>query len=219
MNVPARSACAGLLLAAGQGSRLGTPKAAVEFEGERLVDRGARLLHEGGCHPVVVVLGAVTVQVRAAVAVRNPDWATGMGSSLRVGLDALPLSAEAVVIALVDQPLIGAEAVRRLIEARKGGAAAAAATYGGAMRNPVLIGREHFGEVGRLAVGDVGARPFLRAHPGLVTLVPCDDVGDPADIDTRDDLVRLSAGGAVSPRDRRAAGDWPPGVGRGEATR
>ncbi|WP_405151731.1 nucleotidyltransferase family protein [Sphaerisporangium sp. NBC_01403] len=219
MNAPARSGCAGLLLAAGRGSRLGTPKAAVEFEGERLVDRGARLLHEGGCHPVVVVLGAVTVQVRAAVAVRNPDWATGMGSSLRVGLDALPLSAGAVVIALVDQPLIGAEAVRRLIEARRGGAAVAAATYGGAVRNPVLIGREHFGEVGRLAVGDVGARPFLRAHPGLVTLVPCDDVGDPADIDTEDDLVRLSGTAAASRRDGRAEGDVAPGVGRDEATR
>jgi CTP:molybdopterin cytidylyltransferase MocA len=195
--VPGRPACAGLLLAAGRGARLGTPKAALEFKGERLVDLGTRLLHEGGCHPVVVVLGAVTLQVRGAVTVRNPDWATGMGSSLRVGLDALPPSAQAVVIALVDQPLIGAETVRRLIEARKGGAAVAVATYGGATRNPVLIGREHFGEVGRLAAGDVGARPFLRAHPGLVTPVPCDDVGDPSDIDTLDDLARLS--GAAPP--------------------
>jgi CTP:molybdopterin cytidylyltransferase MocA len=156
------------------------------------------------------------VQVRRAVAVRNRDWATGMGSSLRVGFDALPLSAQAVVIALVDQPLIGAEAVQRLIDAWKGGAAVAVATYGGAMRNPVLIAREHFGEAGRLAVGDVGARPFLRANPGLVTLVPCDDVGDPSDIDTLDDLVRLSEGGAAaSARGRGVAGDAdpPPGVG------
>jgi CTP:molybdopterin cytidylyltransferase MocA len=202
--VPGRSGCAGLLLAAGQGARLGTPKAALSFHGERLVDRGARLLHEGGCHPVVVVLGAVTVQVRGAVVVRNPAWATGMGSSLRAGLDALPPSAQAVVIALVDQPLIGAEAVRRLVDASRGGASVAVATYGGAMRNPVLIGREHFGEVGRLAVGDVGARPFLRAHADLVTPVPCDDVGDPADIDTPGDLERLSG---------------PPGVGPGQATR
>ncbi|GAA3803009.1 nucleotidyltransferase family protein [Sphaerisporangium flaviroseum] len=210
MNVTSGSGCAGLLLAAGRGERLGTPKAAVRFGGELLVDRGARLLHEGGCHPVVVVLGAVTVQVHGAVAVRNPDWATGMGSSLRVGLDAVPLAAQAVVIALVDQPLIGAEAVRRLIEARKGGAAVAVATYGGAMRNPVLIGREHFGEVGRLAVGDVGARPFLRAHRDLVTPVPCDDVGDPSDIDTVDDLLRLSG---------REEAPASPGVGPGEATR
>ncbi|MDH2428633.1 nucleotidyltransferase family protein [Sphaerisporangium sp. TRM90804] len=206
MSAPAPG-YAGLLLAAGAGARLGTPKAAVELGGEPLAARGVRLLREGGCHPVVVVLGAVTVEVHGAVVVRNPDWATGMGSSLRAGLDALPLSAHAVVVALVDQPLITAEAVRRLVAAREAGAAVAVATYGGAPRNPVLIGREHFGEVGRLAAGDVGARPFLRAHPELVTGVPCDDVGDPADIDTPGDLARA----------RAAAGH--PRVGQGPAAR
>ncbi|GAA3445765.1 nucleotidyltransferase family protein [Planomonospora venezuelensis] len=186
-----RTGIAGLLLAAGSGSRLGTPKALVEFHGERLVDRGIRLLHDGGCHPVVVVLGAATVQVRGAVAVRNPDWRSGMGSSLRVGLDALPPEAGHVVIALVDQPFIGVPAVERLVRAARDGTAVAAATYGGAPRNPVLIAREHFAEVARLAVGDVGARPFLRAHPGLVVEIACDDVGDPADIDTPADLARL----------------------------
>ncbi|MEU7854770.1 nucleotidyltransferase family protein [Nonomuraea sp. NPDC049141] len=182
------SRVAGLLLAAGQGARLGTPKALVEYEGERLVDRGVRLLEEGGCHPVVVVLGAATVQVRRAVTVRNPDWPTGMGSSLRVGLAALPEEAESVVIALVDQPFIRPEAVRALIA---GQAEVAVATYGGKRRNPVLIARRHFGEVAALAVGDVGARPFLKAHPELVTEVPCDGLGDPADIDTPGDLSLL----------------------------
>jgi len=200
--VPDRSQAApevaGLLLAAGGGTRLGTPKALLEFGGERLADRGVRLLRDGGCRPVVVVLGAAEVAVPGAVAVRNPDWATGMGSSLRAGLAALPPSAEAVVIALVDQPLIGAEAVRRLVAAHRAGASVAVATYGGRRRNPVLIARPHFAEVAELAVGDVGARPFLRRHAGLVAEVPCDDVGDPADIDTADDLARLggrAAGG------------------------
>lgn len=192
---------AGLLLAAGGGTRLGTPKALVEFGGEPLARRGARLLREGGCDPVVVVLGAAVVPVPGAVAVRNPDWATGMGSSLRAGLAALPGPAPAVVIALADQPLIGAEAVRRLIAARRSGASVAVATYGGRRRNPVLIAREHFAEVAELAVGDVGARPFLRRHAGLVTEVPCDDVADPADIDTAEDLARLQAGGWPRGRD------------------
>ncbi|TXK43943.1 nucleotidyltransferase family protein [Nonomuraea sp. C10] len=177
---------AGLLLAAGEGSRLGRPKALLELAGERLVDRGVRLLEEGGCHPVVVVLGAATVQVRGAVAVRNPDWRSGMGSSLRAGLAALPAESRAVVIALVDQPLVRAEAVRALIAS---GAGVAVATYGGRRRNPVLIERRHFAEVAALARGDVGARPFLAAHPELVTEVPC--AGDPADIDTPGDLARL----------------------------
>jgi CTP:molybdopterin cytidylyltransferase MocA len=188
---PGAAAVAGLLLAAGSGSRLGRPKALVEVAGERLVDRGVRLLHEGGCHPVVVVLGAAAVPLRGAVTVPNPGWRSGMGSSLRVGLAALPPESGHVVIALVDQPRIGAQAVRRLVEAAHRGAAVAVATYGGTPRNPVLIARPHFAEVMELAVGDVGARPFLRAHPDLVTRVPCDDVGDPADIDTPQDLAEL----------------------------
>ncbi|MEZ0071874.1 NTP transferase domain-containing protein [Planotetraspora sp. GP83] len=187
---------AGVVLAAGSGSRFGRPKALVEFEGERLVDRAVRLLEDGGCRPVIVVLGAAAADVPGAVVVRNPGWATGMGSSLRVGLDSVPASARAAVIALVDQPLIRAGAVRRLIGAFEAGAAVAVATYGGAPRNPVLIARDHFPEVAGLAVGDVGARPFLRAHPELVTRVPCDDVGDPADIDVPADLDRP----AVPPR-------------------
>ncbi|SEG84000.1 nicotine blue oxidoreductase [Nonomuraea solani] len=179
---------AGLVLAAGEGSRLGTPKALVEYAGERLVDRAVRLLEDGGCHPVVVVLGAATVQVRRAVTVRNPDWRSGMGSSLRIGLGALPDEAESVVVALVDQPLIRPEAVRALIGS---GAALAVATYAGRRRNPVLIARRHFAGVSELAVGDVGARPYLKAHPELVTEVPCDGHGDPADIDTPGDLGLL----------------------------
>ncbi|GII53922.1 4-diphosphocytidyl-2C-methyl-D-erythritol synthase [Planotetraspora thailandica] len=182
---------AGVLLAAGSGSRFGTPKALVEFAGERLVDRGVRLLRDGGCDPVIVVLGAADADVPGALTVHNPGWATGMGSSLRAGLDAVPESAQAVVIALVDQPLVTAEAVRRLAAAFAAGAAVAVATYRGAPRNPVLIARPHFAEVARMATGDVGARPFLRAHPDLVTGVPCDDVGDPADIDVPEDLRSL----------------------------
>ncbi|KAA9380165.1 nucleotidyltransferase family protein [Microbispora cellulosiformans] len=197
---------AGLLLAAGGGSRFGGPKALVEFEGERLAGRGVRLLAEGGCRPVLVVVGAAQAAVEAelkamtentagdVVVVRNALWETGMGSSLRAGLEALPPSAVAVVIALADQPLVRPEAVRRLIAAFRGGARVAVAAYGGVPRNPVLIAREHLVEVAAQAVGDVGARPFLRAHPELVTAVACDDAGDPADVDTPDDL-RLLRGG------------------------
>ncbi|WP_182897217.1 NTP transferase domain-containing protein [Microbispora sp. H10830] len=188
------AAVAGLLLAAGGGSRFGGPKALVEFEGERLADRGVRLLAEGGCRPVLIVLGAADVPVAGAVVVRNPGWASGMGSSLRAGLRALPPAAPAVVIALADQPLVRPEAVRRLIAAFEAGARVAVAAYAGAPRNPVLIAREHLAEVAALAEGDVGARPFLRAHPELVTAVPCDDAGDPADVDTPADLCRLRKG-------------------------
>ncbi|QBI53865.1 nucleotidyltransferase family protein [Streptomonospora litoralis] len=182
---------AGMLLAAGQGSRLGRPKALVEVAGERLADRGARMLREGGCAPVYIVTGAAEVDVERAAAVHNPDWETGLGSSLRVGLEAMPGDVDAVVVALADQPFVSAAAVRRLLAAYGDGARAAVATYAGNLRNPVLLAREHWPSVHALAEGDVGARPFLRAYSHLVTTVPCDDVASPDDIDTPEDLMRL----------------------------
>lgn len=183
-----------MLLAAGEGSRLGRPKALVELDGERLVDRGVRLLRSAGCGPVLVVTGAVSVEVIGAVVVPNPHWREGMGSSLRAGLAALPPGCQGVVIALVDQPRVTPAAVRRLIDAHAAGARIAVATYGGSPRNPALIAREHFAAVAETAVGDVGARGFLRAHPELVTTVPCDDVAAADDIDTPADLAAIQNG-------------------------
>lgn len=185
------SRVAGLVLAAGEGRRLGRPKALVEHRGERLVDRAVRVLREGGCDPVYVVAGAAPLEVPGATVVSNPDWATGMASSLTTGLSALPGAAGAVVVALVDQPGVGAETVRRLLTAYDRGGEVSVATYAGEPRNPVLLARRHWAEVSALATGDVGARPFLRAHPELVTPVECGDVGDPIDIDTPDDLERV----------------------------
>jgi CTP:molybdopterin cytidylyltransferase MocA len=183
---------AGVLLAAGAGRRLGRPKALVELGGVRLVDHGARMLAAGGAVPVVVVTGAAPVTVPGAVIAANRDWASGMGSSLAAGLRAVPGDCTAAVVALVDQPLVGPEAVARLIAAHAAGAGVAVAAYGGRPRNPVLLARGHWPDVLALAVGDVGARPFLRAHPDLVTLVECADTGRPDDVDTVADLARLA---------------------------
>jgi len=188
---------AGLLLAAGAGRRLGGPKALLEVDGEPLVRRGIRLLHDGGCAPVVVVVGASAERVRAlcggADVVEAPDWDTGMGASLRTGLAALPGAVRAVVVALVDQPLVTAAAVARLRAAHADGAVAAVAAYGGRPRNPVLLDRAAWDGVRTSAVGDEGARGWLRAHSELVVQVDCTDVGAPDDLDTPDDLAALTA--------------------------
>jgi CTP:molybdopterin cytidylyltransferase MocA len=221
---------AGILLAAGDGSRLGQPKALVTIAGRTLAERGVALLTEGGTDPVLVVTGAAPIPaatlhtVDNLHTVYNPEWRSGMGSSLAAGLAALNVPATAAgmdtgthagtgsvpvtgpggtpnadtrdeigaaVIALADQPLVGAEAVRRLISAFGDGAQVAVATYGGQPRNPVLVARHLWPQVIGAAKGDAGARPFLRAHPELVTLVECGDTGSPDDIDTEDDLARL----------------------------
>jgi len=183
---------AGVLLAAGEGSRLGGPKALVEVAGTRLVDRGVALLRDGGTAPVVVVTGAVDVPLLGVITVHNPDWRSGMASSLAAGLGAVPAGCTAAVIALVDQPLIGPDVVRRLVAAYLCGARAAVASYGGKLRNPVLLARDEWASVLALATGDVGARPYLRAHPDRVTAVECGDIGRPDDVDTPSDLARVS---------------------------
>jgi CTP:molybdopterin cytidylyltransferase MocA len=195
---------AGVLLAAGEGSRFGRPKALVELNGQTLAERGVRLLRTGGADPILVVTGAAEVRLPGTRTVYNPDWRTGMGSSLRTALRALDSSPEpgqaadfpagvaAVVVALADQPLVGAEAVARLIAAYRHGASVAVAAYDGQPRNPVLLAREHWPEVIASATGDAGARSFLRSHADLVTLVECGDTGRPDDIDTPADLARIA---------------------------
>ena len=184
-----------MLLAAGQGSRLGRPKALVELDGQTLAERGVAMLLAGGADPVLVVTGAAPVELAPGPRVRvvhNPEWRTGMGSSLRAALRALPADVGAAVVALADQPLVGAEAVARLIAAYRSGASVAVAAYDGRQRNPVLLAREHWAEVIAAATGDQGARAFLRARPDLVTLVECGDTGQPDDIDTPADLDRIA---------------------------
>lgn len=181
---------AGLVLAAGAGRRFGKPKALVSHGGARWVESTAGVLRGAGCDPVVVVLGAGAAEVRAttalgdAVVVDNADWATGMGSSLRVGL-AVVGDVDAVVVLPVDTPGITTAAVSRLV-ATAGPRALARASYAGVPGHPVLIGRAHWPGVALAAVGDAGARDYLAAHD--VLLVPCDDVADGRDIDHPDDL-------------------------------
>ena len=198
-----RTTVAGVLLAAGEGSRFGQPKALVELNGQTLAERGVGLLRAGGADPILVVTGAVPVELEGTLTVDNPQWRTGMGSSLRAALHALAGTAPAtgpgigaVVVALADQPLVGAEAVARLIAAYRDGASVAVAAYDGRPRNPVLLAREHWPEVIATAAGDQGARTFLRTRPDLVTLVECGDTGRPDDIDTPADLARITAEGA-----------------------
>lgn len=185
MTAAGSGAPGGLLLAAGAGRRYGMPKALVRHGEHLLVEHALRTLYEGGCTPLVVVLGAAADRVRAdadlsgATVVVNPDWETGMGSSLRVGLAAMR-GAEATIVLLVDTPGVTPAAVGRLAAGAAHGALAVA-TYHGQRGHPVLLGRDHWAGVVELAVGDVGARPYLRSHPP--TEVPCEDVADGEDLD------------------------------------
>ncbi|HEX7746480.1 MAG TPA: NTP transferase domain-containing protein, partial [Micromonosporaceae bacterium] len=159
---------AGLVLAAGAGRRYGMPKALVRHDGRLLVERAAEVAAAAGCAPIVVVLGAAAADVRAAAdlagadVVDNPEWDTGMGSSLRAGLSALAATdAVAAIVLLVDMPGVTVAAVRRL-RSLAGEDVLAMAGYGDRRGHPVLLGRSHWTGIATSAVGDVGARPYLH---------------------------------------------------------
>ena len=182
------STVAAVVLAAGGGRRYGMPKAMVEYEGSLLVERAVRTAR-AVCDPVLVVLGAQAVDVwqRAdldgAAVLANRDWASGMASSLRTGLEGLrgwPGRVEAALVTLVDMPGMTVQALER-VAALAAPDALAVATYDGVRGHPVLLGREHWAGVGETATGDEGARRYLAAHD--VVEVDCTGLADPFDLD------------------------------------
>lgn len=196
---------AAVVLAAGRGSRLDVDhaKPLLPYRGRPLVAWALDAALAGGGTPVLLVVGHDAEAVAASApegvqVVVSPRWADGISASLRVALDTLEAdpAVSAVCVGLADQPRVGPEAYRRLAAAGEGGAAIAVATYGGRRGNPVLLGRAVWAEA-RSLTGDEGARQLMRRHP--VVEVDCTGTGDPADVDTLDDLVALDGSGAPSP--------------------
>lgn len=188
---------AAAVLAAGRGRRFAhdVPKPLTLLEGRPLVAWALDAVRASGLEPIVLVVGRHGDEVaRAAppsvVIARTARWSEGMAHSLHAALDALEPDPRigAVCIGLADQPLVGAEAYRRLVAAYEGGARIAVATYGGVRQNPVLLSRELWDDA-RALQGDVGARALMDAHE--TTDVDCTGTGSAADVDTIEDLQAL----------------------------
>lgn len=185
---------AGVLLAAGGARRFGSQKLVAPFDGAPLVRHAAAALARS-TDALVIVIGHEADAVRAALTeidasiVVNPDWRQGLSSSLRCGIAALPPDAEAIVVALGDQPRIDPLVVRSLIDRwRASGTPIVSARYRGERGHPVLFARAVFPQLASLR-GDVGARTMFEQSPEQVAYVDVDDVV-PADVDTMDDLER-----------------------------
>ena len=189
----------GLVLAAGEGRRMGGPKALLRDEsGTPWVVRTVRVLEQAGVDEVVVVVGAAAADVRAALlgaalpdegirVVTADDWAEGMGASLRAGLRSLVGHDDvaAALVCVVDTPGLNPAVVRRVAELA-GPDVLARATYDGTPGHPVLLGSVHFGALIDDAGGDVGARGYLGRHE--LRTVECADLADGADVDAPEDL-------------------------------
>lgn len=188
---------AGLLLAAGRSSRFGTDKLCAKLNGKAVVRWSAEALSPVDERYVVIPPGADAItQALSRLDVRfviNLGRHEGMASSIRAGIAALSDDANAVVIALADQPLMSANVVLELCGRwRDGDVAAVAPEYLDGRGHPVLFGRECFEALAALR-GDVGARSVLDALGDRVGRVSVDDAM-PVDVDTPEALQALQVG-------------------------
>ncbi len=187
---------AGVVLAAGAGTRFGGPKAlAADPDGTHWLPRTVSVLRDGGCEPVIVVLGAAAPHARELVddsvtLVTAATWATGISASIAAGLEAAAEfpGVDAVAIVPVDVPSLSAAMVARLVGATPVGRnELRRATFAGRPGHPVVIGREHWGplaaHLGAQADPDAGARDYLAAHE--VRQLECADLGSGDDVDSR----------------------------------
>lgn len=188
-----------VVLAAGGGTRMGRQKLLLDAGGRPLVRHVVDAAARGGCDEVVVVYSDPAVAdavADVARCVENREAASGLASSLRVGLDSLRDHAAGALILLGDQPLVHPRTVEALLRSwrREGARAAAAAGYEGGdapgprWRPPVVLDRSLFSELRSLS-GDEGARQYLAAHPELVDVVPTTD--PPHDVDTPEDYAKI----------------------------
>lgn len=180
---------AGLLLAAGAGTRMRQPKAlARDADGTWWLQRSITALVVGGCSRVTVVLGARADEARLIVpdgvaVVVADNWAEGLSASLRAGLAALHEDDDVVVLSLVDLPDVTAEVVARVVAHGVGPHTLSRAAYDGRPGHPVVIGSDHWSGVAAVATGDQGARRYLETHG--VALVECGDLATGHDVDAR----------------------------------
>ena len=186
-----------IILAAGQASRMGEPKQLLAYHGKTLLQHiyeKAKRIQESN---VVVVLGAHQDIILEASSflnnhwVYNPHWATGMGSSIRHGVEAA-LEAnsklEGVLIVLVDQPYVDTATMTKLLEGhREGNAPIVCAKYGQVLGVPAVFGEAFFPIL--LSLDDeVGARKIIRQNKNQVLAL--DFAGGIQDLDTPEDWQR-----------------------------
>ncbi len=193
---------AAIVLSAGQSRRMGARnKLLAEIDGTPMVLRAVDAALASQAGPVIVVTGHERDEVEAALAGRdvvlthNPDFAEGISTSLKAGLDAVPDTADGAVICLGDMPLVSAGLLDRLIAAYNPteGRAIIVPTREGKRGNPVLWDRRFFAEMHRVA-GDVGARHLIGDYAELVAEVETEDAAVLTDIDTPDALDSIAGG-------------------------
>lgn len=199
---------AGVVLAAGASTRMGSPKQLLDVGGRPLLERVVAAACASRLDDVVVVLGAEAQRIRDAVdlgrarVIVNESYTDGMSTSLRAGVGALADEVDRAVVILGDQPDVDAALFDRLLDAHESsGLPSAALEFEGLLHPPVVLARELWSRIDELR-GDVGLRQLLRQGTDRVARVPTSRPSHhPVDIDTPTDAAQFIAD-AVGSEDR-----------------
>jgi molybdenum cofactor cytidylyltransferase len=192
--------CASVILAAGASTRLGQPKQLLRIDGESLLHRTIRMAAEAGYNPIFVVLGYESDRMRQDISglrskiVLNPEWQSGMGSSLRCGITALmkenPLP-ERTLLLLSDQAKLSAGILSELMQrTAEGSSLVAASRYAGRLGVPAIFRKDLYPELLKVE-GDQGARSVIEKYSHQTAVI--DFPEGSVDIDTPQDLLAFQS--------------------------
>ena len=190
-----------IVLAAGQSSRMGTNKLLADLDGQPMIRRSVSGVRQAPLEQVIVVTGrdaghmARALEGAGVALVHNPDFAHGLSTSLKRGLEQVAAEADAVVVCLGDMPLVDGRVIERLIAAFNPAEhrSICVATHQGERGNPVLWGRQHFEALKALA-GDRGARALFDRYADELVEIEMPDRAVLTDIDTAEALADFRAG-------------------------
>jgi molybdenum cofactor cytidylyltransferase len=186
---------AAILLAAGRSSRMGAFKPLLPFGNKTVIECCIDYLRDGGVEEIVVVLGHRADDIRQQVSGKvkfalNPDPDSAMGASIAAGVRALPETAQATLIALVDHPAVPPAVVSTLLDSWKSGARLVIPTWQGRGGHPVLVDLGFKAELLDLPESG-GLRALFETHRNEVTRLPVDSPFIARDMDTWDDYTSL----------------------------
>ena len=182
-----------ILLAAGESKRMGEPKQLMPLGQSTMVEQAIDNLLNSAVNEIIVVLGYRAEEVIKTVAAKpvkiaiNPNYQQGMSTSIIAGLNLVDSQAQAVMLALSDQPLVDSQTINRLIkEFYNHDKGIAIPTYQGNRGHPIIFAIRYKPKLLELK-GDIGGRQIIKHHPEDVLEVAVDSESVISDIDTRDD--------------------------------
>jgi molybdenum cofactor cytidylyltransferase len=191
---------AAIVLAAGLSSRMGSNKLLKEVRGKPMIRKTVEAVLQSRASPVIVVTGHEAKRIEEALHglkvtfIANPDYAKGLSTSLRSGTRQLPAAADGALVVLGDMPLVPPAAMNKLIAAFNPGEGRSICVpvHQSERGNPILWGRQHFGELDGLK-GDRGARLVLVVNSDNVTEVSVGSDGVLTDFDTPESLEEIGS--------------------------